>query len=57
MNAALQEGSTDIIGLARPLCSEPYFCKDIISGKITKAKDNKVVSIFPRSGGPGASCI
>jgi hypothetical protein len=58
MNAALQEGSTDIIGLARPLCSAPYFCKEIISGKITKAKDNKVVSTPRRFGGPFASfCV
>jgi len=30
-----------VIGLARPLCAEPYFCRDILSGKITQARENK----------------
>lgn len=43
MNGALADGSTDFIGLGRPLCSEPYFCRDLLSGAITQAKENKVV--------------
>lgn len=43
MNKALQDGATDIIGLARPLTAEPYLCREIIEGKKTKAMDNKVV--------------
>jgi len=37
----LAPSSPSVIGLARPLCAEPYFCRDILSGKITAAKENK----------------
>lgn len=30
-----------VIGLGRPLCAEPYFCRDILSGAITEARENK----------------
>ena len=38
---AVNGGATAMIGLARPLCAEPYFCRDILSGKITEARENK----------------
>lgn len=37
---------SEVIGLGRPLCAEPFFCKDILSGKITEARANKVVCSF-----------
>jgi hypothetical protein len=42
MARALQEGSTDMIGLARPLTAEPHFCADLIAGRTTTAKPNLV---------------
>jgi 2,4-dienoyl-CoA reductase-like NADH-dependent reductase (Old Yellow Enzyme family) len=45
MEQALQEGSTDLVGLARPLCSEPFLIRDMIEGKSEGAKPNKSVSI------------
>lgn len=44
MEQALQEGSTDLVGLARPLCSEPFLIRDMIEGKSEGAKPNKSVS-------------
>ncbi|KAG0655068.1 hypothetical protein C6P46_001258 [Rhodotorula mucilaginosa] len=41
MEQALQEGSTDLVGLARPLCSEPFLIRDMIEGKSEGAKPNK----------------
>lgn len=32
----------DVVGLGRPLVSEPHFIADIIEGKTEKAKENKV---------------
>lgn len=55
MNKALQDGATDIIGLARPLTAEPYLCREIIEGKKTKAKENKVVR-GPSSALPLSRC-
>ncbi|QDM40622.1 NADH:flavin oxidoreductase/NADH oxidase family protein [Altererythrobacter sp. TH136] len=34
MNAALAEGSVDLIGIARPLCAAPESPADLLSGKI-----------------------
>jgi hypothetical protein len=42
MTRALNERSTDMIGIARPLTSEPFLCADLISGKSTTAKTNLV---------------
>jgi hypothetical protein len=55
MNKALQDGATDLIGLARPLTAEPYLCREIIEGKKTKAMDNKVVR--RRSPPPPPCCV
>ncbi|POY71493.1 hypothetical protein BMF94_5806 [Rhodotorula taiwanensis] len=41
MEQAISEGSTDLVGLARPLCSEPYLIRDIVEGKSEGAKENK----------------
>ncbi|GAA98022.1 uncharacterized protein L969DRAFT_46004 [Mixia osmundae IAM 14324] len=42
MAQAIDEGSTDMVGLARPLCAEPDLPKLILSGKSTGARENKV---------------
>ncbi|KDE02332.1 hypothetical protein MVLG_07102 [Microbotryum lychnidis-dioicae p1A1 Lamole] len=42
MEQALSDKSCDLIGLARPLTAEPSFSGDLISGKTTAAKENKV---------------
>jgi hypothetical protein len=42
MARALEDHSTDLIGLARPLTSEPFLCRDLIAGKSTGAKPNLV---------------
>jgi hypothetical protein len=42
MVRALNERATDMIGLGRPLTSEPHLCADLISGKSTGAKPNLV---------------
>ncbi|CEQ38980.1 SPOSA6832_00481, partial [Sporobolomyces salmonicolor] len=42
MEKALEEHSCDIVGLARPLTAEPYLVKELIEGKKSAAKDNKV---------------
>jgi hypothetical protein len=34
--------SVDGIGLARPLCQEPHFCSDVLSGKIKSAIEMKI---------------
>lgn len=31
-----------MVGIARPLCAEPHFVADLLSGKITHAKPNLV---------------
>lgn len=38
MTKAIDEKSCDIVGLARPLCGEPYLCKELISQEKSKAK-------------------
>ncbi|EGP89540.1 uncharacterized protein MYCGRDRAFT_69448 [Zymoseptoria tritici IPO323] len=42
MVMAISENSCDGIGLGRPLGAEPYFCRDILSGKITGALESGV---------------
>jgi hypothetical protein len=42
MARALEDRSTDLIGLARPLTSEPFLCRDLIAGKSAGAKPNLV---------------
>jgi hypothetical protein len=42
MERALAEGSTDMIGIARPLTAEPRLCADLISGQAAAAKLNLV---------------
>lgn len=42
MVRALDDQATDMIGLARPLTSEPCLCADLISGKSIAAKPNLV---------------
>jgi hypothetical protein len=34
--------SVDGVGLARPVCQEPNFCRDILSGKIKGAIEQKI---------------
>lgn len=41
MTEAIEGGSTQMIGLARPLTAEPYLCRDLISGRVLSAKPNK----------------
>jgi hypothetical protein len=40
MTRALNEGSTDLIGLGRPLAAEPRLCIDFLAGNRTAAKAN-----------------
>lgn len=54
MEQAISEGSTDLVGLARPLCSEPYLIRDIVEGKSEGAKENKSVSLWSASVMPPA---
>lgn len=35
-------GSVDGVGLARPVCQEPYLCKYILEGKVASAIDQKL---------------
>jgi 2,4-dienoyl-CoA reductase-like NADH-dependent reductase (Old Yellow Enzyme family) len=42
MQKALNERSCDIIGVARPLTAEPAFSAEIIEGRISAARTNKV---------------
>jgi 2,4-dienoyl-CoA reductase-like NADH-dependent reductase (Old Yellow Enzyme family) len=30
MEEAIAAKSTDLVGIARPLCAEPYLCKELI---------------------------
>lgn len=39
MNAALNEGKADLIGLARPLCGEPDLPKQLLDGTVSEATD------------------
>ena len=34
--------TVDGVGLARPVCQEPYFCKDVLQGKITGVIDQQL---------------
>ncbi|ETS63254.1 hypothetical protein PaG_01529 [Moesziomyces aphidis] len=38
MAKAVEEKSCDIVGLARPLCGEPYLSKELLSGQKEKAR-------------------
>ena len=38
MVEAISSGSTQMVGLARPLCLEPHLCKDILEKKVAGAK-------------------
>jgi hypothetical protein len=42
MVSAIGGGACDGVGIGRPLASEPYFCKDILQGKINGALENLV---------------
>jgi 2,4-dienoyl-CoA reductase-like NADH-dependent reductase (Old Yellow Enzyme family) len=42
MTRALQERSTDMIGLARPLAAEPRLTADLIAGRTKAAKPNLI---------------
>ncbi|GAA5942309.1 uncharacterized protein JCM15063_002966 [Sporobolomyces koalae] len=42
MNEALEGGSVDVVGLARPLTAEPHLVRDMIDGKSQGAKPNLV---------------
>jgi 2,4-dienoyl-CoA reductase-like NADH-dependent reductase (Old Yellow Enzyme family) len=42
MARALADGSTDMIGLGRPLTAEPRLCADLLSGKASAARENRV---------------
>jgi hypothetical protein len=42
MAEAINEGSTDLIGLARPLTAEPHLIADLLSGVTKAAKPNLV---------------
>ncbi|GAA5896673.1 uncharacterized protein JCM6883_006976 [Sporobolomyces salmoneus] len=42
MDEALEGGSVQIVGLARPLTAEPYLIRDMIDGKTDAAKPNLV---------------
>jgi 2,4-dienoyl-CoA reductase-like NADH-dependent reductase (Old Yellow Enzyme family) len=42
MVQAIQGGACDGVGIGRPLASEPYFCKEILEGKIDGALENLV---------------
>ncbi len=42
-----------VVGLARPICSEPFFCRDILAGKTERAKENKI----PNALQTPAACI
>lgn len=44
MNKAIEEGSCDIIGMARPLTAEPYLSKELTEGQKEAAKENHVPS-------------
>lgn len=42
MVAAIKDGACDGIGIGRPLASEPYLCKELLSGRVTSALENFV---------------
>lgn len=44
MDDALQKGSVDVVGLARPLTAEPYLVRDMVDGKTDASKPNHVPS-------------
>jgi hypothetical protein len=41
MAEAIDSGATQMVGLARPLCAEPFLCRDILAGKSQGARPNK----------------
>lgn len=42
MVRAVTDSACDGIGLGRPLAAEPYFCKEILSGRVTGAIENSM---------------
>jgi tRNA-dihydrouridine synthase len=42
MIKAIKNGSTDGIGLARPICEEPHLPKQLIEGKVHAKVDSKI---------------
>lgn len=42
MVRAVTESACDGVGLGRPLAAEPYFCKEILSGRVTGAIENSM---------------
>jgi len=46
MESAIESHSTDLIGLGRPLCLEPDFCKQILNGSMSESKYIKIPSVF-----------
>ncbi|KAG8629098.1 hypothetical protein KVT40_002963 [Elsinoe batatas] len=42
MVKAIQEEACDGVGIGRPLAAEPYFCKELLDGRITGAIDSLV---------------
>lgn len=41
MAEAIDSGATQMVGLARPLCAEPFLCRDILARKSQGARPNK----------------
>jgi hypothetical protein len=39
MVQAIESNACDGVGLARPLAAEPFFCKELLEGKVTGALD------------------
>lgn len=42
MVRAIKDGACDGVGLARPLAAEPYFCREIMAGRLQGAIENFV---------------
>jgi hypothetical protein len=42
MVRAIEGGACDGVGIGRPLSAEPYFCKEVLEGKIMGALENLV---------------
>ncbi len=56
MNAALQSGATDIIGLGRPLCVDPAIAAKLLCGEAREmAAYEKTLRIGPGLLGPSSS--
>jgi hypothetical protein len=42
MVQAIESDACDGVGLARPLAAEPFFCKELLEGKVTGALDSYI---------------